>query len=120
MPKPNIFPRIRAEVLRLVALIPAGKFTTYGSIARHLGVNPRLVAKSLSGLSAAEGKKLPWHRVVAAEGRISRSMEPDLAARQRKLLEKEGIKVDARGLILDQEEHFHAVGLRRTIEWDKD
>lgn len=111
MPKPNSFPLIRAEVLRLVALIPKGKFTTYGSIARHMNVNPRHVAKSLSGLSAAEGKKLPWHRVVASEGRISRSMDPELAERQRKLLEKEGMKVGAKGSILKDERHFFAIGL---------
>ena len=120
MSKPNSFPIIRAEVLRLVALIPKGKFTTYGSIAKHINVNPRHVAKSLSGLSAAEGKKLPWHRVVASEGRISRSMDPELAAKQQALLEKEGMKVDAKGLIQEQDDHFHAVGLRREIRWDRE
>ncbi|WP_035605509.1 MGMT family protein [Haloferula sp. BvORR071] len=120
MSKPNSFPLIRAKVLRLVALIPKGKFTTYGSIARHMNVNPRHVAKSLSGLSPEESKKLPWHRVVAAEGRISKSMAPEHAERQRKLLEKEKMKVDPRGLILDQDTHFHAVGLRREIRWDQE
>lgn len=44
MPKPKsrAFARIRAEVLRLVALVPEGKFTTYGSIATHMNVVDRM------------------------------------------------------------------------------
>lgn len=40
MPKPksNAFTRIRAEVIRLVALVPEGKLTSYGSIATHMNV----------------------------------------------------------------------------------
>jgi methylated-DNA-protein-cysteine methyltransferase-like protein len=120
MPKSNAFPRIRAEVVRLVALIPRGRFTTYGSLALHMNVNPRHVAKSLSGLDEKESASLPWHRVVAAEGRISRSMDPELAAKQRGLLEKEGMTVDARGFIVDSDEHFHVVGVRREIRWDEE
>ncbi|MCW1912349.1 MGMT family protein [Luteolibacter sp. GHJ8] len=119
MAKSNVFARIREEVIRLVALIPEGRFTTYGSIALHMNCNPRHVAKTLSGLSAEESARLPWHRVVAAEGRISRSMEPELAERQRKLLEKEGMKVNARGFIQESDDHFHVVGIRREIRWDE-
>ena len=119
MAKSAVFVRIRAEVIRLVALIPKGKFTTYGSIALHMNVNPRHVAQSLSRLNDEESVCLPWHRVVAAEGRISRSMDPELAARQRELLEAEGMKVDARGFIVDSDAHFHVVGVRREIRWDE-
>jgi methylated-DNA-protein-cysteine methyltransferase-like protein len=47
MAKSQAFARIRAEVLRLVALIPEGKFTTYGSIAVHMNVVARHVATLL-------------------------------------------------------------------------
>ncbi|MDI1314410.1 MGMT family protein, partial [Prosthecobacter sp.] len=60
------FARIRAEVIRLVALIPAGQFTTYGSIAIHMNVIARHVATVLSHLTPEESAALPWHRVVAA------------------------------------------------------
>lgn len=117
MPKSTAFARIRAEVIRLVALIPEGRFTTYGSIAVHMNCNPRHVAQTLSRLTEQEAKDLPWHRVVAAEARISRSMDPDLAARQKALLEAEGMKVDSRGYITDPDAHFHVVGIRRDIRW---
>ena len=120
MAKSQASASIRAEVIRLVGLIPRGRFTTYGSIALHMNVNPRQVARVLSHLTEEESKALPWQRVVAAEGRISRGMDGELAVRQRKLLAKEGIRVDARGYILEQEEHFHVVGIRREIRWDRE
>ena len=81
MAKSLAFARIRAEVIRLVALIPKGRFTTYGSIALHMNCTPRHVAQVLSRLTEEESARLPWQRVVAAEGRISRGMDPELAAR---------------------------------------
>jgi methylated-DNA-protein-cysteine methyltransferase-like protein len=119
MAKSVAFTRIRAEVIRLVALIPEGRFTTYGSIALHMNCNPRHVAQVLSRLTGEESARLPWQRVVAAEGRISRSMDPELAARQRELLEAEGMTVDAKGFIQDADDHFHVVGVRREIRWDE-
>ena len=117
MARSTAFARIRAEVIRLVALIPAGKFTTYGSIAVHMNCNPRHVSQALSGLSEVESAAVPWHRVVAADARVSRNMEPELAARQKTLLEDEGMKVDVKGFIVDADDHFHVVGIRRDIRW---
>ncbi|MCW1923188.1 MGMT family protein [Luteolibacter arcticus] len=117
MAKSTAFARIRAEVIRLVSMIPEGRFTTYGSIAVHMNCNPRHVAHTLSRLTDEEAKDLPWHRVVAADARISRSMEPDLAAKQKALLEAEGMKVDSKGYIADSDAHFHVVGIRRDIRW---
>lgn len=117
MAKSTAFARIRAEVIRLVALIPAGRFTTYGSIAVHMNCSPRHVAQALSGLSEEESEALPWHRVVAADARISRGMDPDLAARQRSRLEAEGMEIDAKGFIANADDHFHTVGFRRDIRW---
>ena len=105
------FTLLRSEVVRLVGRIPAGRFTTYGSIARNLGVNPRQVAFVLARLDEVEAANLPWHRVVAAEGRISRGMEEELRAEQRQRLIGEGIGIDARGFIVDPDRHFHAVVL---------
>lgn len=113
MAKPSAFPQIRAEVIRRVQRIPEGRFTTYGSIARYLGCNPRLVARALGGLDEKEAAETPWHRVVAAEGRISPSMDPALAGRQRELLEREGLRVSPRGFIENPDASFHAVGIGR-------
>lgn len=119
MPKPPslAFARIRAEVLRLVALIPEGRFTTYGSIAVHMNVVARHVATVLSRLSDEESASLPWHRVVGADARISPNMDPELAARQKRLLRAEGLRINREGFIQDADGHFHLVGLRRNIRW---
>ncbi len=109
--------RIRAEVTRLVGMIPPGKFTTYGSIAIHMNVTARQVANVMSGLTEEESARLPWQRVVSADARISRNMNPELALLQRQKLESEGTVVGRNGKILDDESHFHVVGIRRDIRW---
>jgi methylated-DNA-protein-cysteine methyltransferase-like protein len=117
MAKSTTFARIRAEVLRLVALIPEGKFTTYGSIAVHMNVVARHVATVFSRLTNEESKALPWHRVVSADARISPNMDAKLAAKQKRLLKAEGLKIDGEGFIQDADAHFYVVGVRRNIRW---
>ena len=119
MPKPKsvAFARIRAEVLRLVALIPAGKFTTYGSLAIHMNVMARHVAFVMSSLTEVESATLPWHRVVSADARISPKMAAALARTQRARLRAEGMKINAQGYIQNPDAHFHVVGIRRNIRW---
>ena len=121
MPKPPsiAFQRIRAEVIRLVGLVPEGKFTTYGSLAVHMNVMARHVAFVMRRLTEEESARLPWHRVVGADARISPKMDAELARVQRERLEKEGMKVNERGFILDDEAHFHVVGVRRDIRWSE-
>jgi methylated-DNA-protein-cysteine methyltransferase-like protein len=121
MPRPKsiAFARIRAEVLRLVALIPAGKFTTYGSLAVHMNVAARHVAFVLSSLTDEEAAELPWHRVVGTEGRISPNMPPAVARKQRSRLRAEGLKFNARGFIKEPDAHFRPAGPRRSISWSQ-
>jgi methylated-DNA-protein-cysteine methyltransferase related protein len=119
MPKPKsaAFARIRAEVIRLVGLIPPGKFTTYGTIAVHMNVTARHVASVMSRLTDEESAALPWHRVVSSDARLSPKMNQDLSNVQRSRLESEGMKIDAKGFIVDSDAHFHFVGPRRSIRW---
>jgi methylated-DNA-protein-cysteine methyltransferase-like protein len=119
MPKrPSIaFIRIRAEVIRLIALIPLGKFTTYGSIAVHMNIQPRHVAFVLARLTEEESTTLPWHRVVSANARLSPNMDSELRAIQQTRLEAEGMTFDAKGFIQDSDRFFHVVGVRRDIRW---
>ena len=52
----------------LTSLIPPGRVTTYGTIARTLGVPPRLVGRAL-----AENPNpiiVPCHRVVRSDGSL--------------------------------------------------
>ncbi len=121
MPKPKsrAFARIRAEVIRLVALIPPGKFTTYGSIAIHMNVMAHHVAFVMSSLTEQEAAELPWHRVVSRDARLSPKMEAVLAKVQRRRLRGEGLKINGAGYIQNPDEHFHIVGIRRNIRWSE-
>jgi len=117
MPKSLAFARIREEVIRLVALIPQGSFTTYGSIAVHMNVQARHVATVLSRLTEEEAAHLPWHRVVSADARISPNMPAPTAAEQKRRLRSEGLKISMDGFIQKADDHFHVVGVRRNIRW---
>ena len=118
-PKSRAFARIRAEVICLVTLIPAGKFTTYGSIAVHMNVMPRHVAFVIARLTGEESARVPWHRVVSADARLSPKMDPGLREIQRSRLEEEGVRIDSRGYIENDETRFHPVGARRDIRWSE-
>lgn len=115
--KSQAFTRIRAEVIRLVSLIPVGKFTTYGSIAIHMNVVPRHVATVISRLTEEESATLPWQRVVSTNARISQNMPIEIASVQQARLQVEGLSIDAKGYIKNADNHFHVVGVRREIRW---
>ena len=119
MPKSRAGARIRAEVIRLVALVPKGKFTTYGSLAVHMNVVALHVASVLSNLTKAESATLPWHRITASDGRISPRMPPASARRQRARLRAEGMKLDQNGFIQNPDDHYHFPGSRRNIRWSQ-
>lgn len=78
-----MFLRIRATILK----IPRGKVSTYGAIARAAGY-PGAARQVVWALNKSQG--LPWHRVVAAGGRIALPGESGLEQRFR--LESEGVK----------------------------
>ncbi len=87
MPKekpPNpLFSKIRATILK----IPRGHVSSYGAVASAAGIprGARLVVRTLG-----QSHGLPWHRVVAAGGRIAIPGEGGLDQRFR--LEMEGVK----------------------------
>jgi methylated-DNA-protein-cysteine methyltransferase-like protein len=74
-----------------VRLIPKGKVATYGQIAHMTGLpgHARMVGYALHGLS--DGSNVPWHRVINAQGRISLPKGSSAHARQRRLLQQEGV-----------------------------
>lgn len=89
------YKRIYAEVRK----VPRGKVATYGQIARLAGFprHARLVGYALNALP--DDTRLPWHRIVNAEGRVSPRKNSDGDLVQRLLLEAEGIVFDARGAV---------------------
>jgi methylated-DNA-protein-cysteine methyltransferase-like protein len=88
------FTRLRADVLSLLHDIPSGRVTTYGTLADHLGVSARQVARVMSSLSEGESEGVPWHRVVGAGGSIRTP-----GHRQGERLRREGVSVNARNVV---------------------
>jgi methylated-DNA-protein-cysteine methyltransferase related protein len=80
-------------IWREVAALPRGSVATYGGIAARAGLprRARLVGHALK--IAPRALALPWHRVVAAGGRIA--FRPGSAAHreQRRRLRAEGVAV---------------------------
>lgn len=84
------------QVYAVVRLIPKGKVTSYGRIARMLG-RPRAaraVGYALNGLkSSPEHANVPWWRVVNAAGKISIGNREASANKQAIVLREEGVDV---------------------------
>ncbi len=60
------------RVWQVVEQIPLGRVTTYGAIARHLGLrSARMVGWALHKSEAFQGNDLPAHRVVNREGELT-------------------------------------------------
>jgi methylated-DNA-[protein]-cysteine S-methyltransferase len=59
---------IYLKVYKLLQKVPKGKATTYGSIARALGINPRFVGRILS--VNVHPSKYPCYKVVRADGSL--------------------------------------------------
>jgi len=92
------------KVLALCAKIPKGRVTTYGIMARRLGVprGARAVGRAL-GQNPTPGK-IPCHRVVRSDGRVGGYK---LGAREKmKLLGKEGVEV-RRGRVVGLPERLY-------------
>jgi len=90
-------------VLAVVKRIPRGKVTTYGVVALRAGLprRARLVGRVLAKLPA--GSRVPWHRVVAAGGRIAFPDGSPAHGEQLRRLGREG--VDAVGGRIDLRRH---------------
>lgn len=79
-------------VIALIRRIPRGKVATYGQIAKLAG-QPRAARQVARFLHSSSRKyKLPWHRVINSQGKISLP-DPGLS-QQRRLLQKEGVIVE--------------------------
>jgi methylated-DNA-protein-cysteine methyltransferase-like protein len=91
--KPEEKHDFQAKVWKITHSIPRGRVATYGQIARladHAN-QARLVGRIMSQLPA--GSKLPWHRVLNAQGRIS---SPGGKSQQLRLADEGIILVNSR------------------------
>jgi len=83
----------------VVRRIPRGRVASYGQVARLAGLPGRARQVGYAMHALQSGTRLPWHRVVNAEGRVSRRRVPGAELTQRMLLVREGVRFDARGRI---------------------
>ncbi len=83
--------KLLERIWRAVAAIPRGEVASYGGIARRAGApkRARLVGHALRVAPAS--LKLPWHRVLNGQGRISLPAGSKAHRMQRRLLEEEGV-----------------------------
>lgn len=81
------------RVLAVVRSVPAGKVTTYGTVALMAGAPraARQVGGVLHGLGPADGD-VPWQRVINASGGIS-TYKVGAGELQVALLRSEGVEV---------------------------
>lgn len=82
---------IDQRIWQVVMLIPPGTVATYGDVARQAGLPgaARRVGRALRGLP--DDTRIPWHRVLNAQGRLVVPGGSDARHRQRQRLESEGV-----------------------------
>jgi methylated-DNA-protein-cysteine methyltransferase-like protein len=88
------------RIYSVVSRIPRSRVATYGQVARLAGRpgQARFVGYALSALD--DRSRVPWHRVVNAEGRISPRRDGSPAATvQRLRLKRENVRFDVRQCI---------------------
>ncbi|HTH92874.1 MAG TPA: MGMT family protein [Candidatus Paceibacterota bacterium] len=90
------------RVVELALMVPAGKVTTYGLIARAAG-GGSMASRSITGILGkaykAGEKNIPFHRIVYSDGRAW--FDSTHEAKRRALYKKEGIQLDKKGRIED-------------------
>jgi len=85
------------QVYQVTKLIPYGKVTTYGSIAKYLGSpkSARMVGWALNALNASDSdSNVPAHRVVNQSGLLTGKHHFKGTNLMQQLLENEGIKIE--------------------------
>lgn len=97
--KPGAFSE---AVVKKALMIPRGRVTTYGRIARAAGGGP-MASQSVTAILGkaydAGETRIPFHRIVYADGRVW--AEGAHRIERMRLYEEEGIEVDAKGKIAD-------------------
>ncbi len=80
-----------SRVYILVKRIPKGRVMTYGQLARATRLPGGARAAGRAMAACPRGQGIPWHRVLAAGGRIA--VREPFAGLQRRLLESEGVRL---------------------------
>ena len=93
------YSRTYERIYAAVRKIRRGHVATYGQVASRAGLPGRARQVGYALHALRDGSTVPWHRVINAQGRISQRLHG--AVTQRILLEREGIRFDAGGRVVD-------------------
>jgi methylated-DNA-protein-cysteine methyltransferase-like protein len=93
------------DVYEIVVLVPKGRVTSYGAIARYLGtgMSARMVGWAMNAAHAE--KSIPAHRVVNSQGLLTGKHHFKTPTAMQKALEKEGTKV-SKDKVVDFQNRF--------------
>lgn len=93
-------------VFQVARLIPKGRVTSYGAIAKYLGTarSSRMVGWAMNA-AHSQKKPVPAHRVVNRNGELTGKHHFETPFLMAELLEKEGIKVE-KDKIKNFEKHY--------------
>lgn len=82
------------KVYTVARLIPYGRVTSYGAIAKYLGAarSARMVGWAMNN-SSNQNQEVPAHRVVNRKGILTGKLHFEGTNLMQQLLENEGIKV---------------------------
>jgi methylated-DNA-protein-cysteine methyltransferase related protein len=80
------------EVFEVVKLIPSGRVSSYGAIAKYLSTGARLVGWAMNASHTMEG--LPAHRVVNRNGVLTGKNHFSSPSFMQEKLEQEGHLID--------------------------
>lgn len=82
------------QVYDIVRLIPEGRVTSYGSIAKALGTpkSSRIVGWAMN--ASHKHSDIPAHRVLNRNGMLTGKMHFETPSKMQELLEKEGVKIE--------------------------
>jgi methylated-DNA-protein-cysteine methyltransferase-like protein len=87
------------DVYAVVRTIPRGAVLSYGQVAEMLPSGP-VPALTVGQIMAQSPADVPWQRVVAKDGTLAIAKRSAvMAARQRALLENEGVTFDPLGRV---------------------
>ena len=88
------------QVYAVARLIPRGRITSYGAIAKYLGTarSARMVGWAMNGAHSVH-PKVPAHRVVNRIGLLTGKHHFKTPTHMQQLLEKEGVKVKSNQVV---------------------
>ena len=90
---------IRQQIFQLTREIPSGRVISYGALGKRS--DPPISGYICGRILGIVPDDVPWWRVVGKDGKLPIGKRgPGHAARQRELLESEGVEFDEDGAIL--------------------